>query len=107
MVYLILLLMTFLGALASVFLKKASSKLSIDTFFKNSQLYIGGILYGIAALLNVFVLHYLEYSKVLPITSITYVWTLYFSHLLFREPIGNKKIAGVGLIILGAIFISV
>lgn len=74
---------------------------------KNINLYIGGGLYLISALLNIFVLRYLDYSVVLPLTSITYVWTMIISYLILKESITKRKIAGVALILVGAVLVSI
>lgn len=106
MEYFTLATMTLLGALASLFLKKSSGCPTLIHFIKNPYFYLGGILYGSAALLNIYILHYLDYSKVLSLTSITYVWTLFISKIFLKETIGLKKIAGVGLIVIGAIMVA-
>ncbi|MCI9123230.1 MAG: EamA family transporter [Eubacterium sp.] len=102
MLFSLVLGMTFMGALASVFLKKASGS---EDFFKmlcNVNLYLGGGLYLAASVLNIIVLRYLEYSVVLPLSSITYIWTMVLSYLLLKETITGRKAAGVLCIIAGA-----
>lgn len=94
--------MTYLGAQASAFFKKASSRGDIVLIITSVDLYIGGILYVVAALLNIYVLSVMEYSKVLPLTSITYLWTMLLSYLIFKEKIRSLKLFGVMLIIVGA-----
>lgn len=105
MVYLILLIMTYLGAQASVFLKKASAQITLIDLLKSINLYIGGFLYLIAACMNIYVLRFIEYSKVLPLTSLTYIWTLLLSYLVFKEKISKAKLSGVFLIIAGSLMI--
>lgn len=105
--YVMLLVMTMLGAVAALFLKKASSANSIIKLIANLNLYIGGTLYVLAALLNIYVLRFLDYSLVLPLTSLTYVWTMIVSRFFLGERIGGKKTIGVALIVLGAIILSV
>ena len=96
--YVFILIMTVMGSVASLFLKKASS-------FKNLKEYIGGFLYLGAAILNIIVLREMDYSIVLPLTSLTYVWTMFISYLFLKEYISKKKMIGVSLIVLGAIMI--
>lgn len=105
--YGILLIMTLMGSFASLFLKKASAAGSIIKLLKDRNIYIGGLLYLIAALLNIYILKYLDYSVVLPLTAVTYIWTLIISHKLLNEKISKKKICGVCLIVLGVIFIAI
>ena len=61
--------------------------------------------YLIAALLNIYVLSLMEYSKVLPLTSLTYGWTMLLSYLVFKEKINIQKIVGLLFVIAGAIMI--
>ncbi|MCI5723722.1 MAG: EamA family transporter [Erysipelotrichaceae bacterium] len=105
--YVSLLIMTLLGSIASLFLKKASGSSSLVAMLKNINLYIGGFLYLSSALLNIWVLKVLDYSVVLPLTSLTYIWTMVLSYFILREKITLKKIGGVCLILIGAIMISI
>ena len=107
MIYFILLMiMTFLGAAASLFLKRATGARGIIGLLKNYNLYLGGALYLASAVLNIVILRILAYSIVLPLTSITYIWTMLLSYLILKEKITKKKTIGVVLIILGAICVS-
>lgn len=99
--------MTFLGALASVFLKKGSSTANLQKIIFSYNIYIGGILYVICALLNIGVLKYLPYSIVLPLTSITYIWTLILASIFFKEKIKKRKLFGTCLIIFGTILLII
>lgn len=103
--YIVLIIMTMIGATASLFLKKASNSNSIINLLKNKNIYIGGFLYLLSAVLNIYVLKYLDYSVVLPLTSITYIWTLIISYKLLEEKISSKKIIGVCCILTGAVII--
>ena len=105
--YVILVIMTILGALASFFLKKASFFSNIKLLMLNINLYIGCLFYLISAILNIYILRYLPYSIVLPLTSLTYVWTLFISHYFLDEIINKKKIIGVIMIPLGALLIGI
>ena len=60
----------------------------------------------VAALINIFVLRHLDYSVVLPLTSITYIWTMILSYITLKEKISNKKIIGVCLIVVGALILA-
>lgn len=102
-----LLIMTMLGSVASLFLKKASGTEGIFAMLKNVNLYIGGFLYLASAVLNIWILRYLDYSVVLPLTSLTYIWTMVLSYLILKEKITKKKIGGVVLILIGAICVSI
>ena len=106
--FLMIILMTATGAFGALFFKKASDNSSkITDLILNMNLYIGIFLYLISSFINIYVLKYLDYSIVLPLTSITYVWTMLLSYLFLKENIGKKKIIGVILILLGSIVISI
>lgn len=104
--YIILVIMTMIGAVASLFLKKASDSNSLKELIKNIYLYIGGFLYITGAFLNIWLLTVLDYSVTLPMTSLTYIWTMAISYFILKEKISVKKIFGVCLILLGAVILS-
>ena len=106
MVYAVLLVMTLMGSVASLFLKKASGTKGFVGMLKNVNLYVGGGLYVLSALLNIWVLRILDYSVVLPLTSLTYMWTIFMSRAFLKEKITKRKILGVILIIAGAVLVS-
>jgi drug/metabolite transporter (DMT)-like permease len=97
--------MTVLGSVAALFLKKASKTEDIKKLIKNRNLYIGGCLYLIAAFINIYVLRYLDYSTVLPLTSITYIWTMVLSFFVLKEKITIRKAIGAIGIVIGAVLI--
>lgn len=99
--------MTLMGSVAAFFLKKASGFKNITELIKNYNLYIGAGLYLLSAIINIIVLRYLNYSVVLPLTSITYVWTMVISYLFLKEKVGIKKLLGVSFIIMGCVCIVV
>lgn len=105
--YLIIIVLAFLGSVASIYLKRAASANSLIKIILSLNLYIGGILYIISAVLDIYVLQFLDYSVVLPLTSLTYVWTLILSRIMLKEKITIKKAIGVMAIVLGAILVSV
>lgn len=108
MIYIcVLLVMTAMGAIASLFLKKASGSSNLLQMIGNVNLYVGGGLYLGSSILNIWILRYLDYSVVLPLTSLTYVWTMVLSYTILREKITKKKILGVGVILIGAILVSI
>lgn len=106
MMYVLVVVMDFVAALASLFFKKASSSDGLLGMLRNLNLYIGGFLYVIAALFNIYILRYLDYSVVMPLGSITYVWTMILSFVILKEKISRKKILGVACIIAGAVCVA-
>lgn len=104
--YVVLIIMTMLGSVASLYLKKASVANGIFEMIKNKYLYIGGFLYFSSAVLNIWILRYLDYSVVLPLTSFTYIWTIGVSNVMLKESVTKKKVIGVVMILIGAICVS-
>ncbi|WP_252237132.1 EamA family transporter [Clostridium sp. ZBS17] len=105
--YFLIIIMTACGGFAGLFLKKTSSFQNIRKLILDYNLYIGGFLYLFGAVINIYVLKSLDYSIVLPLTSITYLWTMIISYFKLGEKITNKKIIGVFCIFIGAIFIAI
>lgn len=98
--------MTMMGAAASFFLKKASDTVGIKQLLRDKYIYIGGFLYIISAILNIILLRLMPYSVILPLTSITYIWSMLLSYFFLKEKITLKKIFGVAAIFIGAVFIA-
>ena len=105
-IFVALILLSMLGAIASYNFKKSTSVDTIPSIFKSKYIYTGTILYLIAAVGTIVVLNYADYSAVLPFSSFTYIWTMILAKILLGEIITKRKIAGVGLIVLGAILIA-
>lgn len=104
--YVILVIMTMIGSTAALFLKRATQSESYLKMLRNVHFYLGGGLYFLSALLNIYILRFLDYSVVLPLTSVTYIWTMVLSAVVLKEKITAKKIFGVTLILIGAICVS-
>ena len=102
------LIMTVFGAFGGFFFKKAAD--SGETIFRilfSPFLYIGGVFYVLGALLNIWVLKKINYTVVLPLTAITYVWTLVISYFILNEKLTIKKVAGILFIITGALILGI
>ena len=100
--WLLVLPMTLLGAVASYYLKRASGAGGLRALLACRALYAGAALYLLSALMNVYVLRYLDYSVALPLTSLTYVWTMLLSRRLLGERIARGQWLGTACIALGA-----
>lgn len=104
---LIIIFMTMLGSLGGFFFKKSDIQFSIPALIKNKYLYLGVVFYVVSAVFNIFVLKFMPYSVVLPMTAITYIWSMVLSKFILKEKITGKKVIGMASIIVGAIFISI
>ena len=106
-IYFLFPIMTLLGALGGYFFKKGADNLNgLLSLILNWRVYLGGIFYVSAALLNIIALKFLPYSIVLPLTAMTYIWTMIISKVALGEKITRNKIIGTILIIIGSIFIA-
>lgn len=102
MIYLVLILMTIIGAFGGYYFKKSTTASSVLELARNFNFYMGTIFYIVSSLLNIIILRYLPYSIVLPLTSITYIWTAVIGHFLLNEKLHRRDIAGIGIVVLGA-----
>ncbi len=107
MIYLLMIVMAAIAATASLFFKKASGCDGVLGMLKCADLYIGGFLYVLAALFNIYILRVLDYSVVMPMGSLTYIWTMLLSFVVLKEHISKKKIIGVACIIAGAVCVAI
>lgn len=103
---LIIIIMTLLGSFGGFFFKKSTAGDGVLSIIKNKFLYIGGVLYVLSALLNIVVLKYMALSVVLPMTAITYIWSMISSKVMLKEKITKYKLFGMLFIIIGVVFIG-
>jgi uncharacterized membrane protein len=103
---LMILAMTLLGSFGGFFFKKSTGSVSILSVIKSRYLYLGVLFYVAGAVFNIYVLKYMPYNVVLPISSITYVWSLISSRLILKEKLTYRKLIGIVSIIIGATFIA-
>lgn len=107
-IFITLLLMGFLASVASFFLKKSTSGgLSIKGLILNPYFYLGGGLYVLSALLNLYLLKQLPYSIVVPLGSLTYIWTLGISYRFLGERVTRQKLLGIALILIGVSLMAI
>jgi len=104
--YIIILIMSLTASFASFFLKKSTNGGTVLSIIKNKYLYIGGFLYVIAALFNIWILQKLPYFIVVPLGGICYIWTMIIAGIFLKEKIGMGKIIGVLLILSGVVCIA-
>lgn len=100
--------MTCGNSIGALFFKVTMTRVkvfSIKNTFKIPTLYLGILCYAVGSLLNILLMHYLDYSTVYPLTSLTCVWTLLFSSVFLGEKISARKLIGIAVIICGAILI--
>ncbi|HCS00318.1 MAG TPA: multidrug transporter, partial [Lachnospiraceae bacterium] len=74
---------------------------------KSPFFYLGGILYVVSSCLGIVLLQLLPYAVVLPLGSLTYVWTMFISRWLLHEDITRRKLLGMAVLISGVILLAV
>lgn len=105
--YFLVVMMTLMGALGSLFLKKSTGCEKLTYIVKSPNLYLGGVFYGTGAVMNIYVLKFLRYTVVMPMTAMTYVWTMFLSYFVLKEKMTKRKLAGICLILAGAICVAI
>ena len=96
----LVIVMTLFGSFGSFFLKKSTGGEIVD-IIKSRNFYIGGVLYFISLVINVYLLTRLDYSLVVPLCSLSYVWTMVLSCKFLGEKITYRKIWGTIVMIAG------
>lgn len=107
MILVTLLLMGLFASLASFFLKKSTAGgFNAKKLILNPYFYLGGGLYVLSALINLYLLRQLPYSVVVPLGALTYIWTLIIAHRFLNEIITKEKVEGITLILLGVYLVA-
>ncbi|MFW7419468.1 EamA family transporter [Vagococcus fluvialis] len=104
-----LLVTTLSGSFGALGLKQGMNELTELTVVKaitNKWLLLGSFLYIVSAVTNIVLFKYLDYSIAFPMTSLTYVWTVFISYFTFKEKITPLKIVSIVLIMIGVVIIS-
>ena len=96
---------TFIGAFGAICFKKGVRKKLIDNI-KSKYIYFGFLFYGVSAIIYIIALTGNELSRVYPLVSLGYIWTILLSALILKEKITKFKLISIFLIVLGIIFIS-
>ena len=96
-----------IGSFGAVFLKKGSAMLKGSLLdFLNSNLILGVALYLGSSVLYALGIKGGQLSVLYPMVSLGYIWTLLWSRLFFNEPFTQQKLTGLGLILLGVVFVG-
>jgi drug/metabolite transporter (DMT)-like permease len=102
----------FFGAVAALILKKTGSKIEklkpifegIKSIWKSGIL-LGIFIYGLTAILSIWILRKLDVTLFFPLTSITYIFSFILAKKYLNEKITTSKIIGISLIIIGVILL--
>jgi drug/metabolite transporter (DMT)-like permease len=98
---------SFIGSFGAVFLKAGAGQIkSLRTLIVNPKLAGGVCLFLFSTVFYLIGIRQGELSVLYPMVSLGYVWTLFWSRLFFGEPLTRNKFAGLGLILLGIVFLG-
>lgn len=98
---------SFIGSFGAVFLKSGSAKLKKGLrHVVNLRVAIGVAMYLLSTVFFIWGIKHGELTVLYPLVSLSYVWTLMWSRLFFREPITGFKLLGVAFILVGVCFIG-
>jgi len=105
---LLVLFASFIGSFGAVFLKSGANKLhrQVRTLITNWRLAAGVSLFLISFVFYTMGLKHGELTILYPMVSLGYIWTLLWSRLFFGEPFTRNKLAGLGMILTGIVFLG-
>ena len=102
---------TLLTSVAQIFFKYASNKLTLNSFqsfifsaITNLNLYIGVIIYFLAAAILLVALKNSDLSVAYPIIATSYIWVALLSMYFFKEVLLSKQWLGILFILIGVSF---
>lgn len=101
-------LSSFIGSFGAVFLKAGAGRLERrwSSLYLNYHLALGVGLFFLSSLFFIKGVAQGELTVLYPMASLGYVWTLLWSRLIFHEPLTRNKFMGLGLILLGIVFLG-
>lgn len=95
------------GSFGAVFLKKGAARLDGSLLsFVNSRLLLGVALFLGSSVFYALGIRGGDLSVLYPMVSLGYVWTLLWSRLFFHETFSRQKFLGLGLVLLGVVFVG-
>jgi drug/metabolite transporter (DMT)-like permease len=105
---LLVLTASFIGSFGAVFLKAGAGRLhrEIRTLIFNWRLAAGVGMYVLSLVFYMAGIREGELSILYPMVSLGYIWTMLWSKLFFHEPISQKKVAGLALILAGIVLLN-
>lgn len=97
-----------IGSLGAIFLKSGAQALTRNwkSIVFNWRLMAGVATYMMSSVLFIKGMSNGELSVLFPMVSVGYICTLFWSKLFFHEQVTKAKLAGVGLILIGIVFLG-
>ena len=101
-------LAAFIGSIGQLEFKQGANNLQWDIklLLTNYHLIIAIAVYCLSTVLYVYALNKEQLSILYPIIATSYIWTLLFSKIFLKEPVGLTSWAGVFFILLGVALIA-
>jgi len=101
-------LSAFIGSIGQLEFKRGADNLQFDIkmLLTNYHLIIAVAVYCVSTVLYVYALNKENLSILYPIVATSYIWTLLFSKIFLKEPVGLTSWAGVFFILLGVTLIA-
>jgi len=101
-------LSAFIGSIGQLEFKRGADNLQFDIklLLTNYHLIIAIAVYCLSTVLYVYALNKEQLSILYPIVATSYIWTLMFSKIFLKEPVGLTSWAGVFFILLGVTLIA-
>ena len=94
------------GSFGAVFLKLGAVRLTGVLSLLNWRLLLGvGLYLGSSVFYGMGIKHG-QISVLFPMASLGYVWTMVWARLFFKEPFTRQKFMGLGMILLGVLFVG-
>ncbi|HDQ06956.1 MAG TPA: transporter [Candidatus Bathyarchaeota archaeon] len=101
-------LAAFIGSIGQLEFKQGANVLQWDIkmLLTNYHLIAGVAVYALSTVLYIYALNKGNLSILYPIIATSYIWTLIFSKIFLKEPVGLTSWAGVFFILLGVALIA-
>jgi drug/metabolite transporter (DMT)-like permease len=101
-------LAAFIGSIGQLEFKQGANNLQFDIklLLTNYHLIAGVAVYALSTVFYVYALNKENLSILYPIIATSYIWTLIFSKIFLKEPVGLTSWAGVFFILLGVALIA-
>jgi drug/metabolite transporter (DMT)-like permease len=105
---LLVLLAAFIGSFGAVFLKAGAGRLhgGLRALVTNYRLALGVAFFLLSSYFFVLGLKHGELNVLYPLVSMSYLWTMLWSRIVFKEPFTMRKLGALALIVLGIVFIG-